>query len=863
MTTLATLDRATFTISRALEFFTEKELGMQIGHERTLWPLALVKELIDNALDACESTGTSPEITITVKPNLVMVRDNGPGLPETTLYRSLDYFVRVSDKAAYVSPTRGQLGNALKCAWAAPFVIDGEQGRIDVATGGIRYRIDITLDRIKQAPRISVTRHPSVVKTGTEIRLSWPGVASYLDGSEVGHFYNTNVADVVLLLRCYAACNPHGRFAVRLPDDDDLVIEPTQPSWSKWLPSSPTDPHWYTVERLRSLIAAYVANEQDGGRARTVREFIAEFAGLAGTAKQKAVTTEAGLTGAALRDLVHDDDVDEHVVDRLLRVMQSQARALKPVALGILGEAHLRRVLTDTFGAAPASIRIKKFECVVDDLPYVIEAGFGINDAHCADFPREIAVMLNWSPALGPPIPQIAALLGECRVDRHDPVALVLHIACPRFEYVDRGKTRLVLPAAVQTDLAEAIRSVTKNWKRAKRQADRQDRVQQRELEDLRRSQRRRQWSIKEAAYAVMEQAYRQASGSTGLALARQIMYAARPLVLDLTGGTIWKHDSYFTQTLLPDFIDEHPDLTAGWDVVYDARGHLVEPHSGRRVPLGTLEVRQYIADWQRGAGPQHRYNSALFVEKEGFSPLLERMQIAERFDLAIMSTKGVSVIAARELIDHLSQRGVTILVVRDFDKSGFTIARTIAESARRYQFTATPKVIDLGLRLTDVQAMGLISEPVEYHGAADPRFELRRCGATAAEREFLVRHLPHGGWIGERVELNAMASDQFIAWLEEKLIDHGVRKVVPDAVTLAEAYINYVQESRRQSVINAAIARALENYVDPDVAPPVDLREHVMAALPTGAATETWREAVADLADEFDEDASPIGGPS
>ena len=91
----AAFTRTTFTVSRALEFFSEKELQLQIGHGRERWPLALVKELIDNSLDACESAGTLPDITVTVRPNVVSVRDNGPGLPETTLQRSLDYLVRV------------------------------------------------------------------------------------------------------------------------------------------------------------------------------------------------------------------------------------------------------------------------------------------------------------------------------------------------------------------------------------------------------------------------------------------------------------------------------------------------------------------------------------------------------------------------------------------------------------------------------------------------------------------------------------------------------------------------------------------------------------------------------------------------
>src|SRR5947209_2276153 len=99
---------------------------MQIGYTQAVWPLALLKELIDNALDACETARVAPSIRVVVEDDALGVQDNGPGLPVSILEHSLDYSIRVSDKVHYVSPTRGQLGNALKCVWAAPFVISGE-----------------------------------------------------------------------------------------------------------------------------------------------------------------------------------------------------------------------------------------------------------------------------------------------------------------------------------------------------------------------------------------------------------------------------------------------------------------------------------------------------------------------------------------------------------------------------------------------------------------------------------------------------------------------------------------------------------------------------------------------------------------
>jgi hypothetical protein len=55
--------------------------------------------------------------------------------------------------------------------------------------------------------------------------------------------------------------------------------------------------------------------------------------------------------------------------------------------------------------------------------------------------------------------------------------------------------------------------------------------------------------------------------------------------------------DQYFTQVLLPDYLREKPDATGDWDVVFDARGHFAEPHTAALLPLGTLEVRQYLGD--------------------------------------------------------------------------------------------------------------------------------------------------------------------------------------------------------------------------------------------------------------------------
>lgn len=857
-----TLERTTFATNRAMEFFTEKELQMQIGHDRELWAIALVKELIDNALDACETAGRAPEIVVTADNQAVSVLDNGPGLPTAVLDRSLDYLVRVSDKNHYISPTRGQLGNALKCVWAAPFVYTGQRGQVDVITGGDVHQIDVELDRIAQQPALARTVNPDrVVKNGTLVKMHWPDAASHLEFAATHGFYNA--MKLSALCANYSAFNPHAAFAytAQFAHPADLLSlhwPATAPDWQKWRTDSPTSPHWYTAEQLRNLIAAYVKVERDGGRVRTVREFVSEFRGLSATAKQKEIVDAAGMAGMVLHDLVSAGDIDSGLTATLLAAMQGASKEVKPDALGVIGEAHLAAWL-QRFDASPESISYKKIAGTAAGRPFVVEVAFGVHAKGIGG--RKVVVGLNWSPTLRSPLNELDRLLGENRVDSWDPVVLVVHLACPHFHFTDRGKSRLALGAELRAALVSAVETVTKAWKQAKRYADREGRLRKRELDELRKAHRRREMNIKEAAYAVMEEAYLKASGGGTLpANARQIMYAARPLVLELTGGRFLKDANDFGQKYLPAYMEDFPDKTANWDVIYDARGKLIEPHSDTRVDLGTLEVRRYIKRWTTGVsaaggvyldhrvetiGPANRYRYALFVEKEGFNELLQHGKIAERYDLAIMSTKGMSTTAARHLVGRLSDAEVTILVLHDFDKAGFSILHTLRSDTRRWQYRQAPNVVNLGLRFEDVAAMTLQSEPVEYDGSLDPRINLRQSGATEDECEFLVQGKRNGHWSGDRVELNAMTSDQFLGWLRQRLDDVGVAKMVPAEEALQAAY----RHALRRATIQKAIDEADENYDRRDVAIPDALADEVKRRI--SGTSSAWDDAIFEIARE------------
>ena len=209
---------------------------------------------------------------------------------------------------------------------------------------------------------------------------------------------------------------------------------------------------------------------------------------------------------------------------------------------------------------------------------------------------------------------------------------------------------------------------------------------------------------------------------------------------------------------------------------------------------------------------PMHGYQGVFYLEKQGFDPLLEQAKFAERYDLAILSCKGQSVVAARKLVDHVCamNTGVPLFIVHDLDKSGFEIKHCLtqvsraAEAADRvaYRFKNEIYATDFGLNLVDAQKYGLATEK-------GPKAKERLPGATDAEMELLRS--------GRRIELNAFSPAQFIEWLEGKLKAALPKRLIPEADVIEGAYRramavaeinNAIEEARDEAVENAKAAK-------------------------------------------------------
>jgi hypothetical protein len=297
--------------------------------------------------------------------------------------------------------------------------------------------------------------------------------------------------------------------------------------------------------------------------------------------------------------------------------------------------------------------------------------------------------------------------------------------------------------------------------------------------------------SQKELVLASLDSAVAKVSGDREYRFnERQLFYVIRPLVMVRTGKPLTINNF---KTILTDYEAEHGEIAG---MYRDVRGSISHPHRGEEIPLGTLSVEQYKR-------PPWEFNKLLYIEKEGANEALRAAGWDRRHDCAIMSSKGFSTRAARDLVDKLAESGaagepIVIFCAHDADAFGTMIYQTFQEATkarRRRRF----EVINIGLEPWEALAMRLEVEEVEEAERRKPvaDYVLARGQRWA---DWLQRH---------RVELNAMTTPQLIAWLDSKMAEQGGKKVVPPEKIVELDFQSRLRDKAREAVINRVVREA------------------------------------------------------
>ena len=182
-----------------------------------------------------------------------------------------------------------------------------------------------------------------------------------------------------------------------------------------------------------------------------------------------------------------------------------------------------------------------------------------------------------------------------------------------------------------------------------------------------------RRVSQKDVMLENLDQAIADASGDGEYRFnERQLFYQLRPIVLEETGQPLQVGNF---KNILTDYENDYGEIEG---MYREPRGSIYHPHLHQTIPLGTLTVEDYDR-------PTWNFNKVVYIEKEGFSEALKDNGWPERHDCMVMSSKGNTTRAAKDLVDKLAEHDepCTIYCVHDADAYGTMIYQTFQQETK------------------------------------------------------------------------------------------------------------------------------------------------------------------------------------
>ena len=519
-----------------------------------------------------------------------------------------------------------------------------------------------------------------------------------------------------------------------------------------------TSPWWYDTPQFHELL--YASGD------RPVRELISRLDGCAG-AKAGEIVLAAGLSRALCKDITQEE------AKTLLLAARENARQVNPKRFAAVGpDAFPDWAYACTYGVAHLGSSIPAV------IPYVVEVWADTSTK------TRLAATVNRTPITGDVYATrdgreinvfgcgLANTIAQAPKDVHFDIRL--NITIPFMPITSDGKA---------PDLKWFVDEVEAAAKKAIRKAYRPE----------------SDTSQKQIVLDNLDDAIKKVSGNGEYRFnQRQLLYVIRPIVKREKDATLTTNNF---SAIITDYESEVGEIPG---MYREPRGSIYHPHRGETITLGTLMVE----DYER---PVWTFNKLVYIEKEGFGEAIKENNWAERNDCMLMSSKGFSTRAARDLVDKLAEHDepCTIFCVHDADASGTMIYQTFQE-ATRARGARKINIVNLGLEPWEAIAMGLEVETVEQGKRRKPVADYVR------EREDLA---PDGDtwedWLQtHRIELNAMTTPDFIEWLDEKMADYS-GKLIPPAEVLEKELAERIEKKVRATITERILREAgLENQV-------------------------------------------------
>ncbi len=351
------------------EFF-EKNKHLLGFDNKTKALLMVVKEAVDNSLDACEEAGILPNIKVSITPDKnrqdvfkVVVEDNGPGISEHQVGRVFGKLLYGS-KFYRLRQSRGQQGIGISAAVLYSQLTVGEPATIYTKTEkqSVTKKFRLYMDTTKNEPEIL-----EIKDVGNKIK-DHGLIVEFL---VLGRYKKVKGIDDYL--KQTSISNPYAKILYHAPDGRSITF----PRTINELPRAPKEmkPHPYGIEfGILIKMLKYT-------KARTLQSFLTNDFSSVGQTSAKEICKIAKIEPSK-----KPSELDRKEIERLLNAMQKIKLQRPPTdCLSPIGEKELEKSLRKEFSEAEFFVTVTRSPTVYRGNPFQIEVGI----AYGGDLPKD------------------------------------------------------------------------------------------------------------------------------------------------------------------------------------------------------------------------------------------------------------------------------------------------------------------------------------------------------------------------------------------------------------------------------------------------------------------------------------------
>ena len=717
--------------SRVFDYFEKRGLEKITDVNAGDWHLYIVKELVDNALDADEAAGLRSQIRVEFKyrppGHLAVAVSNTALFPLDQVEEIFSFDAYTSVKDYFNSLTRGQQGNGLKTILGMPYALRHfTQGRyaigyvpLTIQAGDRKCHVACKVDEERQTAQVQVShRRPQHAIRGTRINVNVANFAPHPPPS---------IDELGGLARKYALWNPFASFYWELSFTDETRDVLEFPSRSECHPiAAPPPVRWYRFDQFARLCRRLI---QDDGV--EFADLFARFMHLDAPDRRKRL--RAALSGRGIHTIS-----DLHEEANLRAAYDIVLEGTPQISLDWLGEVGARAVdefaRTHLDSEGYVCYRSHKETPLPDPCaPFVLEV-FMLRSRQVRE--RTLWVGVNFSPLYKDPfyrkrfrsagggeteVVGLNPVLQSLGIESDDNVLVGVHLISPNIDFQSFGKAEFDC-RLIEAPLLDILEDVAQDFCRRNR---------------IKSNERLLLPLIGKAAEIVssqgrfrftLSQLHRRTHG-----LARQ----------------------------------EHPEIPAEprSDDLERFRSILIPEHEQTHGPIeGLIRSRK-----TKFLHPSKPFGTVLWIMKEGFEDVFISNDLMNVLELAIFWGEVEGAEMWPELAGHLHKnKSYTVLALHDAEVGAMLDACQAAKASEKER-PPNCRFVDLGLFPTQALELGITAEPAVGPALDDPQEEaLLRKSLSPEDAGLLLQRRC-------RFDLNALSTDELVQWIVGRYIEIGV----------------------------------------------------------------------------------------